>query len=121
MHDQALIYRVSSHAVIRYLERVLELPVDAWLKGKESLGEHIKAAHVCECAGLPVDAVRLSMLIDPVVKAMRSKSSQKAKVVTRDAIYVISDGNLITVLAPQMQAYRKVKYKAHKSRRLEEV
>ncbi|ASY64461.1 hypothetical protein SJ05684_c30370 [Sinorhizobium sojae CCBAU 05684] len=89
-------------------------------EGKEALGENIKAAHCCERAGLPVDAVRLSMLTEPVMRAMRSRS-QKTKVITREAIYVVTQGSLVTVLAPTMQAYRKKKYKAHKSRRLEEV
>jgi hypothetical protein len=121
MLDQSVLLRVSHHSVIRYLERVLGLPVDEWLVGCDHLNDYGKAQIACERAGLPVDAVRLSMLIEPVLKAMQTRSSQKAKIITRDAIYVVTGGNLVTVLAPGMQAFRKRKYKAYKSRKLEEV
>lgn len=112
---------VSYHAVIRYLERVLCLPVSDWLREIGDVAEHIKAELCCERAGLPVSAVRLAMLTDPVLKAMRSRHCQKTKVITRDAIFVIMQGRIVTVLSPDMQAYRKKKYKAYKSRQMEEV
>lgn len=113
--------RVSYHAAIRYLERVLRLPVDEWLRGKEHLNEKARAEHCCECAGLPVDAVRLAMLTPAVIRQMNRHDSHKAKVITTEAIFVVVEGRVVTVLGVAMQAYRKKKYKPYKSRQLEEV
>lgn len=113
--------RITCHAVIRYLERVLRLPVAEWLQGKEHLPENVKAEYCCARAGLPVAAVRLTMLTPPVIRQMNRFDPNKAKVITSDGIYVIADGRIITVLGVSMQAYRKKKYKPHKSRQLEEV
>jgi hypothetical protein len=112
---------VSCHAVIRYLERVLGLPVAEWLRGKDHLSENLKVEHCCEQAGLPVAAVRLSMLTPAVIRQMQRCDPQKAKVITSDGIFVVVEGRVITVLSPHMRAYRKKKYKPHKSRQLAEV
>lgn len=116
-----MLEKVSFHSVIRYLERVLHLPVDEWLRGKEHLNEKDRAEHCCECAGLPVDAVRLTMLTPAVIRQMNRNDSHKAKVITAEAIFVVVEGRVVTVLALTMQAYRKKKYKPYKSRQLEEV
>lgn len=116
-----MLERVTCHAVVRYLERVLRLPVAEWLVGKEHLSENLRAEHCCERAGLPVAAVRLCMLTPPVIRQMNRNDPNKAKVITSDGIYVIAEGRLITVLGVSMQTYRKKKYKPHKSRQMEEV
>ena len=116
-----MLERVSYHACVRYLERVLRLPVADWLSGKDHLNEKAKAEHCCECAGLPVDAVRLAMLTPPVIRQMNRYDANKAKVITTEAIFVVVEGRVVTVLALTMQAYRKKKYKPYKSRQLEEV
>ncbi|MDI7862556.1 hypothetical protein MRS76_11345 [Rhizobiaceae bacterium n13] len=116
-----MIQYVSFHAVVRYLDRVLGLPVDEWLAGLDHLPEDKRAQKACECAGLPVDAVRLCMLTEPVIRALRRPLSTKVHVITPEAIFIVQDGTLVTVLSPQMQRYRTKKYKAHKSNQLREV
>jgi hypothetical protein len=116
-----MLERVSSHAVIRYLERVLCLPVDDWCSDREFPHDRAKAEFCCERAGLPVDAVKLCMLTDDVLRAMGSRTATRGRLVTKECIYIFRDGNLITLLAPEMLFYRKRKHKAPKSRRLEEV
>lgn len=116
-----MLERVSCHAVIRYLERVLHLPVAEWLLGCDHLPADLQEKICCERADLPTEAVRLAMLTPPVIRQMNRNDSRKAKVITSDAIYVVVSGRIITVLEPGMQPYRKKKYKPYKSRQLVEV
>jgi len=102
---------VSYHAVIRYLERVLGLPVADWLREIGDLTENLKAELCCERAGLPVAAVRQSVLIDPVKKAVIAGFQQV--IVRYDGYaYVVRSGKVVTIVTERMhdentrQAYR---------------
>ncbi|NHT75911.1 hypothetical protein G8E10_09485 [Rhizobiaceae bacterium CRRU44] len=116
-----MLERVTAHAVLRYLERVLHEPVQQWLADQPPMRECQKLALCCERAGLPADAVRLSMLTQPVINALNTKRSQKTTLVTENAVYVIDGRKIITVLAIGMRPKKKQKFKAHKSRQLAEV
>lgn len=63
---------VSYHACIRYLDRVLGLPVADWLVGTEHLNEKLRAELCCERAGVPVAEVRKAILSKPVALAILS-------------------------------------------------
>lgn len=91
-----MLNKVSHHAVIRYLDRVLGLPVDEWLVGLDHLGENMKAKHCCERAGLPVDAVKSVILCPAVLKAVQSRMTGSVK---HDGfVYVLSGGGILTIL-----------------------
>lgn len=110
---------VSAHAVIRYLERVLRLPVAEWVRGVPMLDERKQAEYCCGRAGLTSQAVRLAILAPAVERAL-SAGAIKAKVVTETAIYVVERGKVITVLTPEMAKNHR-RWKAFKSRQMEEV
>jgi hypothetical protein len=90
-----MLERVTYHACIRYLERVLGLPVDAWLIGREHWPENLRAQHCCERAGLPVDAVKAAILCEPVMRALRSGVTTALK---HDGfVYLLRAGVVCTV------------------------
>ncbi|MDQ0132643.1 hypothetical protein J2T08_000544 [Neorhizobium galegae] len=92
--------RVSYHAVIRYLDRVLGLPVDEWLVGMDHLAEDRKARLCCQRAGLPVDAVRNAILSPIVFLAVRSGISGAVK---HDGfVFVLQRGSVLTVMPQRM-------------------
>lgn len=93
---------VSCHAVIRYLERVLGLPVAEWLAGADHLDEHARAELCCERAGLPVAAVRQSILNRPVVMAILA-GFQQVIVRYEGFAYVIRSGKLVTIVTERMR------------------
>lgn len=97
-----MIEAVSCHAVIRYLERVLGLPVAEWLAGADHLDEHARAELCCERAGLPVAAVRQSILSRPVIMAILAGFEQ---VIVRyeGFAYVIRSGKLVTIVTERMR------------------
>ncbi|MBX5001863.1 hypothetical protein HJB72_28485 [Rhizobium lentis] len=100
-----MLERVTFHAVRRYLERVLSLPVDAWMAEMPGLTEIARVEACCERAGLPVDAVRSSVLCKPVLLAVTA--GFKDTVVRFGGFaYVIKDGHVITVLTDQMRDQR---------------
>lgn len=92
-----MLHRVSHHAVIRYLDRVLGLPVDAWLVGMEHKPESQRSLHCCERAGLPVDAVR-SVIMHPAIARVCAAGFVDVAVRLDGFVYIIQDGNVITVL-----------------------
>lgn len=101
MHDQ--LSKVTYHAIFRYLERVLGLPVDEWLVGTELLPDRERVAIACERAGLPVDAVRELILSKPVLLVIAA--GFKDCVVRIDGFsYVISGGKVTTVLLNWMRS-----------------
>ncbi|NTG61818.1 hypothetical protein G6L45_16180 [Agrobacterium rhizogenes] len=94
--------RVTYHAIFRYLERVLGLPVDEWLVGTELLPDRERVAIACERAGLPVDAVRELILSKPVQRVVAA--GFRDCVVRLDGFsYVISGGKVTTVLTNWMR------------------
>lgn len=96
---------VTYHAVIRYLQRVLDLPVDDWLVGQDHLSEFDRAFLCCERAGLPVDAVKQSVLCTPVLYACNA--GFKNCVVRCDNLaYVIREGRVATILTDRMRDKR---------------
>ena len=97
--------RVSSHAILRYLERVLGLPVDEWLVGMDAELESKRVAVACERAGLPVDAVR-ELILHPAV--LRVVASGFADCIVRldGFAYVIKSGRVITILTGRMRDER---------------
>lgn len=114
---------VSCHAVIRYLERVLGLPVAEWLAGADHLDEHQRAVLCCERAGLPVAAVRQSILSRPVMMAILAGFRQ---VIVRHEgfAYVIRSGKLVTIVTERMRDEKigqgkKMKLKGRMSMRRE--
>jgi hypothetical protein len=96
---------VTFHACIRYLERVLNLPVDEWLAGQDHLNEFDRAVLCCERAGLPVDAVKQSVLCKPVLYACLS-GFQNVIVRCDNLAYVIRDGRVATILTERMRDKR---------------
>lgn len=93
---------VSYHAVLRYLERVLGLPVDAWTAGMAGKNDLQKALHCCGCAGLPVDAIKQSILVPPVIRAMQSKLPNVT--VRHDGFaYIVGYGTVRTILTGEMR------------------
>lgn len=93
---------VSYHAILRYLERVLGLPVDTWLVGMDTVPEGKRVDHACQCAGLPVDYVRDLILCRPVRLAL--SCGFKQVVVRVDGFsYVIENSKIVTVLASGMR------------------
>ncbi|TBY40859.1 hypothetical protein [Rhizobium leguminosarum] len=101
-----MLERVSLHAVLRYLERVLSLPVDAWLAEMPAgTSEARRVLSCCERAGLPVDAVRSSVLCRPVMLAVTA--GFKDTVVRFGGFcYVIRDGAVVTILTERMRDQR---------------
>lgn len=100
-----MLERVTYHACVRYLERVLGLPVDEWLIGHDHLNEFDKAHLCCERAGLPVDAVKQSVLCTPVLHACLA--GFKNCVVRCDNLaYVIREGRVATILTDRMRDKR---------------
>ena len=100
-----MLHAVSHHAIIRYVERVLGLPVDEWLAGTEKMREADRAALVCERAGLPVDAVRELVLCRPVLVAVLANFRQ---VIVRyeGFAYVVRSGVVATILTERMRDER---------------
>ncbi len=100
-----MLERVTYHAIFRYLERVLGLPVDEWLAGTELLPDRERVAIACERAGLPVDAVRELILSKPVMRVVAA--GFKDCVVRLDGYsYVIKDGKVATILLNWMRDER---------------
>jgi hypothetical protein len=95
-----MLERVSSHAVIRYLQRVLGLPVDEWTVGMDREPERVRCAHCCERAGLPVDAVRNTILTPVVSKAIELRMTGAVK--CSGFVYVLEQGKVLTVMNPRM-------------------
>jgi hypothetical protein len=94
--------RVTFHAIFRYLERVLGLPVDEWLAGTELLADRERVAIACERARLPVDAVRELILSRPVLAVVAA--GFKDCVVRLDGFsYVIRNGRVATVMTNWMR------------------
>lgn len=93
--------RVTYHAVLRYLDRVLGLPVDDWLHGRDHLNEKLRAEFCCQRSGVTVDDVRQAVLVRPVMLAACAGFS---KVVVRyeGFCYVIRDGAVATILTERM-------------------
>jgi hypothetical protein len=109
---------VSYHAVIRYLERVLGLPVSDWLADVGDVAENLKAEFCCERAGLPVSAVRQSVLIEPVLSVIRAGFKQ---VIVRHEgfAYVVRAGKVVTIVTERMRDEKtsqlgKVKHVSHR-------
>lgn len=100
-----MLERVSCHAVIRYLERVLGLPVDEWLAGLGHLDELARAELCCERAGIPPAAVRQSILTRPVIAAMLA-GFQHVIVRHEGFAYVIRSGTLVTIVTERMRDER---------------
>ncbi len=97
-----MLEKVTYHAIFRYLERVLGLPVDEWLVGTELLPDRERVAIACERAGLPVDAVRELILSAPVKRVIAAGFKDCA--VRLDGFsYIISDGKVTTVLLNWMR------------------
>lgn len=95
-----MLERVTLHAVLRYLERVLALPVDAWLgEMPPGISETARVMSCCERAGLPVDAVRSSVLCKPVLLVVTA--GFKDTVVRFDGFAYV-----VTVLTDQMRDQR---------------
>ncbi len=97
-----MLERVTYHAILRYLERVLGLPVNEWLVGTELLPDRERVAMACERAGLPVDAVRELILSKPVLRVV--EAGFKDCVVRLDGFaYVIRNGRVATVMMAWMR------------------
>jgi hypothetical protein len=96
---------VTYHACIRYLERVLGLPVDEWLVGTGHLSEFDRALLCCERAGLPVDAVKQSVLCKPVLYACMA-GFVNCVVRCDNLAYVIREGRVATILTDRMRDKR---------------
>lgn len=92
---------VSHHAVIRYLDRVLGLPVDEWLAGKEHMPEWQRCAICCERAGLPVDAVRATMM-HPAIARVCAAGFDDVAVRLDGFVYIVKEGVVITVLTAKL-------------------
>lgn len=95
-----MLNRVSSHCVIRYLERVLGLPVDEWLVGTDRMPESTRAAMCCERAGLPVDAVRAVILSSSVALAVKTNLTGAIK--HEGFVYIVERGGVLTVMPRAM-------------------
>lgn len=96
---------VSYHACIRYLERVLRLPVAEWLRGREHLNEKLRAEHCCACAGVPVAAVRQAILCPALIGPILSNFDSVA--VKFDGwVYIIRRGIVCTILTERMHDER---------------
>lgn len=96
---------VSYHAVVRYLERVLHLPVAVWLRGREHLNEKLRAEHCCACAGLPVAAVRQSILIPALIGPVLADFLNVA-VKHGGMVYIVRRGVICTILTERMHDER---------------
>lgn len=122
---------VTYHAVVRYLERVLHLPVESWLVGMEHNTHEFQAMECCRRADLPIEAVRSAVLSPAVLRAL-SCGLSKINLIHDDAVYVIDGGRVVTILSipiydnmmrrrygPRMEDKSKKRRKA--MRRLAEV
>lgn len=94
---------VSYHAILRYLERVLGLPVDTWLVGMDTVPEGKRVDHACQCAGLPVDYVR-ELILCPTVRTALACGFKQVVVRVDGFSYVIENSKIVTVLAHGMRS-----------------
>lgn len=92
---------VTYHACLRYLERVLGLPVGVWLIGMEHLPENLRAQHCCERAGLPVDAVKAAIM-QPAILRICLAGFDEVAVRLDGFVYIIKHGVVATVLTPRI-------------------
>lgn len=97
--------RVTHHATIRYLQRVLNLPVDEWLPELAHLNEKEKALACCERAGLPVDAVK-ELIMSPAVQRVCQAGFQNVCVRLDQHAYIVRSGFVVTVLTDEMRDER---------------
>jgi len=93
---------VTNHAVIRYIERVLGLPVDEWLTDKRHLSEDRRAMFCCHKADLPARLVREMVLCAPV-RAAVACGFQQVVVRFEGFAYVIREGRVVTILTERMR------------------
>lgn len=100
-----MLSRVSYHAVMRYLERVLGCPVPDWLDGKEYLNPRGQAEFACAAAGLSLDEVRRAMLV-PAVERVIAGVTGRVSVRCDHVVYVIKDGVVTTIKTAAMQSER---------------
>lgn len=96
-----MLEKVTFHAVVRYLERVLGLPVDEWLVGHEHMNEFDKAHLCCERAGLPVDAVKATIM-HPAIARVCLAGFDEVAVRLDSFVYIIKGGVVATVLTPKI-------------------
>ncbi|PYE25073.1 hypothetical protein C8J32_10426 [Rhizobium sp. PP-CC-3A-592] len=97
--------RVTNHACLRYMERVLGHPVETWLAGRSPMREADKVALCCNLAGLTVNGVR-ELVLHPAVLRMIACGFRQVTVRLDGFAYVIQDGKVITVLAGYMRDTR---------------
>jgi hypothetical protein len=106
MSPESMLSQVTLHAVRRYLERVLALPVDAWLAEMPAgISETARVLSCCERAGLPVDAVRASVLCRPVMLVVAA-GFKDTVIRTGGFCYVVRDGCVVTILTERMRDLR---------------
>ncbi|WP_457663976.1 hypothetical protein [Sinorhizobium medicae] len=96
---------VSFHAVVRYLERVLEMPVAEWLAGHETLDARQQAEICCARAGMAVAAIRQAILVRPVLLAVSSGFGQV--VVRHEGLaYIVRNSVVATIVTARMRDER---------------
>lgn len=93
---------VTHHAALRYMQRGLGLPIEQWLKGKDSMREADKLALCCKLAELPVDAVR-ELVLCPAVKRVLACGFNEVTVRLDRLAFVIKGGKVVTVLTADMR------------------
>lgn len=89
--------RVSSHAILRYMERVMRLPVQEWVGGDDTLPENLKVARVCQRAKVSAYEI-CQQILNPSVVAVMKAGFANCKIKQGRITYVVKDGHLITVM-----------------------
>ncbi|MBB3313659.1 hypothetical protein FHT78_005453 [Rhizobium sp. BK196] len=115
--------RVTNHAVLRYLQRVLNLPVDDWCAGQPFSCDRERVAFCCERAELPVDAVKELIMSKPVM-LMCMAGFQNVCVRLDGFAYIIRQGFVVTILTDEQRDERigqlgKIKQQSRDSMRRE--
>lgn len=115
--------RVTHHATIRYLQRVLALPVDDWCAGQTFQNDKDRAAFCCERAGLPVDAVKELIMSRPV-QLMCQAGFENVCVRFEGFAYIIRSGFVVTILTDEQRDERigqlgKIRHQSRGSMRRE--
>ncbi|MBB4066775.1 hypothetical protein [Gellertiella hungarica] len=89
--------RISSHAVLRYMERVMRLPVQEWIGDDDTLPENLKVLRCCQRARLSLHDI-CNEILHPAVKLVMDSGFANCKVRLDRITYVVKDGHLITVM-----------------------
>lgn len=100
-----MLERVSYHAVLRFLERVLDCDVAAWLASGSADGPEAEAQLCCERAGVSVDDVRTAILSPGVRVALSMASPDPNSVITvlsDDHAFIVRNAVVVTVTTKDM-------------------